>query len=376
MVDDIKRFNDKFVVFVLLTAMMVVFIPSTSSKYVKEYSLAYNLSTELAKHCNIWWTTLTGATVPGSGNISVGEGTVKMNGNAVEISSASDSKLQDGYYLIVVKGGNGGRDTATSRKYNGHSGGIVAGIIQFKPKSGEKIFAFLGTNGTDLKDGTAGGTNGLGLGCGGSGGTGGAGGGAATVVFLSNTGSYAENNMIIVAAGGGGARNNSNSGGSFGTYKFVAGLGGKIIEKPQAGNLPYANGGNTYGATGGTAATVPEGSSYAGTNYAYPNGGTGGVGANNSGGGGGGYAGGGGGVRSTQGGSGGSSFAKNDLVRMTTFSTYKEKLGELFDKHGITGISVVEISGGTGYNDGLLGDGTYFWDRSFVSLSYLGTTAP
>lgn len=398
MVDDIKRFNDKFVVFVLLTAMMVVFIPSTSSKYVKEYFLAYNLSTKLAQF-RLIWTDQTGSNAPAVQTISNGD----------------DGFSAEGYYLIVAKGGNGDSILGFDKKeYKGGYGGIVGGIFKINPANVTFEVA-LGTSasgktaGVNSKGCLLGGKSNAYAEVGGS-----TGGGAGTMLLVQNdrynsTSPNADtamvNKLVLLAAGGGGTGALTKADNEYTANAFVGGAGGSNFLKATTQNSLnlsvssfyeyYGNAGDgtDKGAAGirvnavgtGNASGIP--GTKMGVGFTGGCGGTDDLGAGGGGGFGGGFA-----ANTYAGGAGGGSSAINTTSSITNVAyqssysaarileIYKEKMAEMISLDTNTNSSGQRISdlcvmGDEGYLYNKNDTNTYS-DISFVAIYYLGTTAP
>lgn len=256
-----KSIKTKFGFIYILLLTVVILIPSTSSKYVQKFMTSVTVNTVLPYH-NIWWSdsvggvtdmALNGATGVYAMDVGVASGSITLSNNAILISSVTDPDLKaDGYYLIIAKGGNGGRGFEMENQepvfFNGGYGGIVAGVINFKPTQGDQLFVYLGTTGKDAechKKTTSGVTNRYGRNLHPNTLAGGAtrsagvfsssdssvvgssrpiyyfynsGSGAGTMVFLNGTSS--SDNLLMVAGGGGGSSIKVFSDGS-------AGMGGK-----------------------------------------------------------------------------------------------------------------------------------------------------
>ncbi len=401
MVDDIKHFNDKIGVFILLVAMMIVFIPSTSSKYVKEYSLNYKLSTKLAQF-RIIWTDQTGSNAPSSQLVSKGD----------------IGFTADGYYLIVAKGGNGASVVGPDDvEYNGGYGGIVGGIFRINPAN-VTLEVALGTSAA----GTTAGTNSKGCLLGGNSSSaasvgGSTGGGAGTMLLVKNdscNGSSednqaAVNKLVLLGAGGGGTGALAKIDYSYDTFGFIGGAGGSnFINATTKDNVTLAvssfdeyygndGDGSAYGAAGtyDTALYVANNKLRTGTclglGLTMGNGGIDNESPNLGAGGGGGF-GAGAAANTFAGGAGGGSSAINTTSSITNIEyqssysasrvleLYKEKMAEIMSLDTTVNSSGKKLSdlcvlGNEGYlyrKD----DATKYSDISFVAIYYLGSTAP
>lgn len=159
-----KSIRAKFGFICVLLLTVVMLIPSTASKYVTQFMTTITVNTVLPYH-NIWWSdsvgsvtsvALNGNTGTTAMNVGVASGSITLSNNAILISKATDPDLQaDGYYLLIAKGGNGGRGfemvNTNPVYFNGGYGGIVAGVINFKPSQGDQLFVYLGTTGKDAE---------------------------------------------------------------------------------------------------------------------------------------------------------------------------------------------------------------------------------
>ena len=391
MVDDIKQFNDKLVVFILLTAMMIVFIPSTSSKYVKEYPVDFTLSTKLAQF-QLIWTDQTGSNAPEAKTISKGD---------IGFSS-------EGYYLLVAKGGNGGTTTTgAGNVYHGGYGGIVSGVFYMNPGDNDILEVTLGTSanrtvaGENVEYGPDGGdcyveTYG-----------GPSAGGAGTILRLKNSGYSGDaiNQLILLASGGGGAAGYS---AATSTEGFEGGAGGSnFISSTSSANITLSsttfaeylgnNGAGESGAGGSyNSQKYVSGSAYKGAILSVDLSGGYGFGTttqfSGGAGGGGGFAGGCVAGAHYRGGAGGGSSAINttssitNVVYQSSYSAarileiYKEKMAEMISLDTNTNSSGQRISdlcvlGSEGYLYNK-SDTSIYSDISFVAIYYLGTTAP
>ncbi len=403
MVDNIKQFNDKLVVFILLTAMMIVFIPSTSSKYVKEYPVDFTLSTKLAQF-QLIWTDQTGSNAPEAKTISKGD---------IGFSS-------EGYYLLVAKGGNGSAAyTSSGVAFNSGYGGIIGGVFKLNPENVTFEVA-LGVSG----DGNTAGVNALN-----SGGMGGASsalpstyvggafaGGGATMLLVVNdynttsssgpTGYEALNRLLLIAGGGGGSATYSEGqyNGGAGGSNFINATSGQsrsVLASQFEEYIGSAGVGDYAAGTAGdyslSSDTIKSTNNRGSRLYKWLTHGQG-VGYGTSyggsclgGGGGGGFAGGGVGTAYGGGGGGGSS-AINTTSSITKveyqssysaariLEIYKEKMAEMISLDTNTNSSGQRISdlcvlGSEGYLYNK-SDTSIYSDISFVAIYYLGTTAP
>ena len=221
----------KFGLICILLLSVVMLIPSANSKYVSRYMTSLTLSTK-KPYFNLWHSDTKGVRIPEVGSAEASGAATVANG-IITISKATDDQLVDGYYLLIAKGGNGGRglNTETNTYVDGGYGGIMCGVIYFKPESeSQSLIVYLGNGGGDatketrwIEDIDGNGSwetydgaflagrnafirnNGNTFPASGGQGTtynlSGAGGGAGTWVFL-NSNSYA--NTLMIAGGGGG----------------------------------------------------------------------------------------------------------------------------------------------------------------------------
>lgn len=276
-------------------------------------------------------------------------------------SSIEYTTEEEGYYVIIAKGGDGAEQMEVKSSIFGNASpagnGGVGGLIVSKVHlgAGEKIISYVGCAGSDgtvrgsyRGSGGAAGNNALGVASGGAGGDRSAttsavsgGGGAATLVLYGNNAKNTMDNVMIIAGGGGSGGSYDTGGGS--TYDHGEGVGGKGGSNYGSNGLPtpqilanyglvYAGtngGGNKYGIAGSLSA----GSGSGAKGSLYTSGGSGGsVDKNNSSGaGGGGYAGGAAGKDDSKyvlaiknyypgGGGGGSSYLATTKYGMQSFS--------------------------------------------------------
>lgn len=358
-----------------LLLVVITFIPSASSKYVKSYPIDLSLKTVLAQG-KLYWTDKAGE-MP----------------DVYTFPSAEDkANFQDGYYMIIAKGGNG----ADSNGHPGGYGGVVSSIISYNPSSGNSIVIALGSSadektcGYNALDTYAMETTQNAVLRGGSYSNAFAG-GAGTTVFVGV--GYNWGNLLLLA-GGGGAGNYQ---GSNSTTSFSGGAGGgNVVNATNSSNVTLADikfycysgqtGAAQYGGYGGRDQSIAKyyNTSYgAGESMWSPIGGGNGGPVSDSGFlccGGAGYYG--GTANDTYGAAGGGSslISRNSGLgyqQNADFSNYITAMKNLIagDDDGIASKVVLNESNGMLYVKGSDGNSTgKLSNISFVGIYYMGTT--
>mgnify|MGYP003291112975 CR=1 FL=1 len=134
--------KSKLAIVIVLLLSVVILIPSASSKYVKSYRSILQLETAYSYYY-VWYGDKRGSVSPTTYEITY---------------NANDDSLKDltvaGRYLIMVKGGNGGDgiDTVSGTFIEGGYGGVMAGIVDFDPKT-QVLHVYLGNSGKDAMSG-------------------------------------------------------------------------------------------------------------------------------------------------------------------------------------------------------------------------------
>lgn len=400
-----------FIVILLLSVVMIV--PSASSKYIKHYRSIIRLESEVASY-NLWWNYGHGSTVSAS-NMGVADATASSSigsDGIITINSTTVPTLKSaGYYMLIAKGGNGGRGvdkttgTYTSNATCGY-GGVVCGIYYLDPAT-TTLKVCLGNNGADAitsyssaavassfgrsafkwvgqedttfypgDGGTGGGISALGMSGGGGGGT--------TWVFANSTDILSP----LMIAGGGGASGSSTdgatgmgAGGGAGSNVLWGGTTAAASSKLSGTVYAGLSGAGAFNPTGGSNSGGGDngggqgiaGKGYTTTGWVCP--GLGGNAAQSDkyvgGGGGGGYAGGGGG--DTGGGGGGASFISSSIDTSSTLvnkASYITTMEDVFN---------IYFPGEFEYDD----DTGMFYDKqgelerySFFVLYYISASSP
>ncbi len=260
--------KSKLGVVIILLLSVVILIPSASSKYVKSYRSILQLETSYSYYY-VWYGANRGSDSPTSYEIT-------YNANHASLKDLTVA----GRYLVMVKGGNGGDgiDTVSGTFIEGGYGGVMAGIIDFDPKT-QVLHVYLGNSGKDAIDGyvsstanSVGGKNALvnlyvdsantwmkadTLGGGGNApystsnytytaATSGGGGGS-TILFLTGLNEAISLDNLLLVSGGGGSAGSIVSG----TYKSagVGGSGGSNVISSSSVSDVFKNRATVNGAT-------------------------------------------------------------------------------------------------------------------------------